>query len=177
MKSQKQFHDWIIKEPLGSGTYGNVFRCLNIKTNKSTAIKIINGESSALNETTIIKNLQGNEGIIRFFECGYELYGYCLVFELHIINLNQLRLNQPTSRFSSQTSFRLLFKMIKIVEYIHSKQIIHCDIKPDNFMISQDGDIILIDFGLSEHYQDFSYHQKSSICISQSTLRKEIYSN
>ncbi|EKE41431.1 protein kinase domain containing protein [Entamoeba nuttalli P19] len=160
MESQKQFHNWIIKEPLGSGTYGNVFRCLNTKTNKSAAIKIVNEESSALNETTIIKKLQGNKSIIQFFECGYELYGYCLVFELHIMNLNQLRLNQPTLRFSVQTSFRLLYKMIKILEYIHSKQILHCDIKPDNFMISQDGDIILIDFGLSEHYQDFSFHQK-----------------
>ena len=57
--------------------------------------------------------------------------------------------------------------MIKIVEYIHSKQIIHCDIKPDNFMISQDGDIILIDFGLSEHYQDFSYHYIITLSVKQ----------
>ena len=43
------------------------------------------------------------------------------------------------------------------LEYIHSKQIMHLDVKPGNVMIRQmDGSAILIDFGLSKHYDAVS---------------------
>lgn len=40
--------------------------------------------------------------------------------------------------------------IIEILNAIHNMQIVHCDIKPDNFMVSLDtNNIVLIDFGLA----------------------------
>ena len=49
--------------------------------------------------------------------------------------------------------------MIKRVEYIHSRRIIHRDIKPDNFTIGVDKNkhrIFIIDFGLAKKYMSSS---------------------
>ena len=46
--------------------------------------------------------------------------------------------------------------------YIHSKNILHLDIKPTNILFRRDGEVVLIDFGVSKHYDDTSGSQTSS---------------
>lgn len=38
------------------------------------------------------------------------------------------------------------------LQYVHAKGILHLDIKPANIMINQSGKAVLIDFGISKHY-------------------------
>jgi len=40
-------------------------------------------------------------------------------------------------------------EIIKGVQYIHSSNIVHRDIKPQNLMIDDEGHLKIIDFGLS----------------------------
>lgn len=39
--------------------------------------------------------------------------------------------------------------VLKAINHCHSKKVAHWDIKPENVMIGEDGQIKLIDFGLS----------------------------
>lgn len=41
-------------------------------------------------------------------------------------------------------------KVIRALIHIHASSITHKDIKPDNIMYSEDGEVKLIDFGLSQ---------------------------
>ncbi len=34
--------------------------------------------------------------------------------------------------------------------YMHSKGFVHCDVKPDNFLVSREGEVKLIDFTISQ---------------------------
>ncbi len=51
----------------------------------------------------------------------------------------------------------LAYMLSKVIEqsteglyYLHSKGYVHCDIKPDNFLVSRDGDVKVIDFTISQ---------------------------
>ena len=54
----------------------------------------------------------------------------------------------------SEMELSILFRqMVDAVEYIHSQNILHQDIKPDNFLITIDGHVRLADFGLARYHE------------------------
>ena len=58
--------------------------------------------------------------------------------------------------------FSILPFQISRIEYIHSKNFIHRDVKPDNFLmgLGKKGNLVyIIDFGLAKKYRDARTHQ------------------
>jgi serine/threonine protein kinase len=74
-------------------------------------------------------------------------------------SLEYLFENNPNKKMSIRCVCNLGYQMIEIMEEIHNKNIIHRDIKPDNFVMGR-GDkskyLYLLDFGLSKKYRSSS---------------------
>ncbi|KAF3853299.1 hypothetical protein F7725_013987 [Dissostichus mawsoni] len=70
--------------------------------------------------------------------------------------------NFCSRKFSLKTVLLLADQMISRIEYIHSKNFIHRDVKPDNFLmgLGKKGNLVyIIDFGLAKKYRDARTHQ------------------
>jgi serine/threonine protein kinase len=63
---------------------------------------------------------------------------------------------QPDYHYTEAECARLVKQMLNAVRYLHSKGIIHRDLKLENFLFSgteKDSELKMIDFGLSKHFR------------------------
>lgn len=82
-----------------------------------------------------------------------------MVFDLMGLSLEKLLSNQTGRKFSIKTVLTLAEQMVARLEFCHSRNIIHRDIKPDNFVMqSQEGPgskkVVLVDYGLAKKYRN-----------------------
>lgn len=123
-----------------------------ISINNATYFKKI-AKQSLLKEYTIIKALQ-SEHIITALNISQDektmILEYCNKGDLS----NHLRLTQI------EDIIKIFKEMCEAVEYVHSQGYCHLDIKLDNFVISDNDKLKLIDFG---HAQKSQYRVKSQL--------------
>ena len=77
---------------------------------------------------------------------------------------------QQQKKFSIKTVCMIGIQMIDRLEFIHNKNIIHRDIKPDNFVIGLENKshiIYVLDFGLSKKYRSSRTHQHIKFTINR----------
>ena len=109
-----------------------------------------------LYESKLYKILQGGVGIPHIRWYGQERDYNVLVMDLLGPSLEDL-FNFCSRRFTMKTVLMLADQMIGRIEYVHNKNFIHRDIKPDNFLMGigrHCNKLFLIDFGLAKKYRD-----------------------
>ena len=57
---------------------------------------------------------------------------------------------EHTERFDESMTRYILDQVLEGIKYLHQNGIVHRDIKPENIMIGDNGELKLIDFGLSK---------------------------
>lgn len=149
---------------IGSGSFGDIYLGTSILTGEEVAIKLecIKTKHPQLHiESKFYKMMQGGVGIPQIKWCGSEGDYNVMVMELLGPSLEDL-FNFCSRRFSLKTVLLLADQMISRIDYIHSRNFIHRDIKPDNFLmgLGKRGNLVyIIDFGLAKKYRDARTHQ------------------
>lgn len=154
-KNTQILDNYIIKEKLGSGTFGKVYLAFSKKKKREIALKIIKKKNFTSTDT-IKKILVEKEILIKihhknilklnrtmqsqnriFYELEYASNGNLLEV---IKNVKNLRLEEIK---------QIIAQIILAILHLHKNKIIYGDLKAENILIDKNGVIKLCDFNLS----------------------------
>jgi casein kinase 1 len=144
---------------LGGGSFGEIYLGEQLSTKEEVAIKLESERTrpaQLMNEFRTYKILTGAVGIPNIRWYGVEGEYNVLVMDLLGKSLEDL-LVQCHRRFSLKTVLMIADQLISRIEYLHSKNLVHRDIKPDNFVVGAGKNanlIYVIDLGLTKKYRD-----------------------
>lgn len=145
------------KSVIGAGTYGKVFKGLNVYTRKLVALKKIKMEGerdgfpvTAVREIKLLQSLR-HPNIVNLQEVMVEKNDCFMVFEYLSHDLTGL-LNHPSYKLDPAQKKHLAKQMFEGLDYLHKRGVLHRDIKAANILVSSEGILKLADFGLARFY-------------------------
>ena len=159
---EKQVGDYLLNEEIGSGGFAKVVLGTHIPTGEKVAIKIMDKEQilsdelnkeRVLSEIAILKIVRHNN-IIKLYEVMetpqkiFLVMEYCDGGELFDYIVSKQHLSEKQACLFFQ-------ELIDALTYLHSQNIVHRDVKPENILLENFGKSMtckLIDFGISRTY-------------------------
>eukprot|EP00428_Durinskia_dybowskii_P036809 CAMPEP_0170280410 /NCGR_PEP_ID=MMETSP0116_2-20130129/40218_1 /TAXON_ID=400756 /ORGANISM="Durinskia baltica, Strain CSIRO CS-38" /LENGTH=483 /DNA_ID=CAMNT_0010531739 /DNA_START=48 /DNA_END=1496 /DNA_ORIENTATION=- len=144
---------------LGSGCFGEVWVGVDHESGEAVAVKFEEILSGFLDrEVAILQAIQQSgpqQGFARLIYSGREAGGFtCMVMELLGDSLLQ-RLTAAGGSLAPKTVVLVAEQALHCLEYLHSKGVVHRDVKPENFLTGRGArthHLYLIDFGLSAEF-------------------------
>ena len=161
---ERQIGEYLIKDLIGTGGFAKVYRAIHIPTKETVAIKIINKEElfqedinrkRLLLEISSLKKVK-HKNIIKLYEIMetpetiYLVMEYCNNGELFDFIVDKKNLDEK----QACTFFQ---EVIDALTYLHSLNIVHRDVKPENILLNTINRKIrckLIDFGISRTFEN-----------------------
>ena len=155
---------FLLSRKLGAGAFGEIWQSTNTLTGEEAALKFedVTARHQQLYAECKIylwfhSELSAmNQAIPQVYYYGVEGKNNIMVMDLLGSSLED-NFNNSGKKLSMKTVLMVADQMIKRMEYIHSRKIIHRDIKPDNFSVGYGKNkhrIYVFDFGLAKKYMN-----------------------
>ena len=147
---------------IGSGSYGTVVQAIYLETNEEVAVKIVNKENkkqilNLKSEINILKQLK-HKCIIEFkhyIETKTKIFIIMEYIKHGTLKSLIDKRNADKLNFTEEEVSLIMKSLFEAINYIHSFEIVHRDVKPENILIEDLKDlskIKLCDFGLSAQF-------------------------
>ncbi|CAJ1340202.1 unnamed protein product [Effrenium voratum] len=149
-----------VMNPLGKGSFGQVVRGFDFKTNNCVALKMVRNKKrfhhQALVEVKILehlreRDLESTSNVVHMMDYFYFRNHLCITFELLSINLYEFIKNNNFQGVSLGLIRRFAIQLLAALRFLRKQHIIHCDLKPENILLKNPtkSGIKVIDFGSS----------------------------
>uniref|UniRef100_A0A673KER8 cyclin-dependent kinase n=1 Tax=Sinocyclocheilus rhinocerous TaxID=307959 RepID=A0A673KER8_9TELE len=144
---------YIKLDKLGEGTYATVFKGRSKLTDNLVALKEIRLEHeegapcTAIREVSLLKDLK-HANIVTLHDIVHTDKSLTLVFEYLDKDLKQY-MDDCGNIMSMHNVKIFLFQILRGLAYCHKRKVLHRDLKPQNLLINERGELKLADFGLA----------------------------
>lgn len=144
LKQGSKFKQYILQKQIGQGSYGEVWSAIDSRKNRMVALKWMKNifehttfARRALREIAILKAVRGDSLFVQLLdvfipplEDPLTFRSICLVFELYDTSLWDYKIT------SQAELYQISSQILQGIACLHSRGIVHRDIKPGNIMIN-----------------------------------------
>src|SRR6202048_2201675 len=162
-----------IQSPLGAGGMGEVYRARDTRLDRSVAIKILSAAFSAdcdrldrFEQEARSASALNHPNIVTIYELGQD--GSTHYIALELVEGKTLRELLVSGLLPMLKAIEIAAQVAEGLTKAHEAGITHRDLKPENLMVSHDGFVKILDFGLAKHTSPSG--ECSDVCSTSASL-------
>lgn len=175
-KAKLGFNDFVILQTLGTGSFGRVHLVKLRSTGKFFAMKVLKKAEvvrlkqveHTINEKTILEQID-HPYLVHLYGTFQDAHNLYMVLE-YVVGGELFSFLRKSQRFPNHISKFYAAEVILAFEYLHSKNFIYRDLKPENLLLDLNGNIKITDFGFAKHVPDITW----TLCGTPDYLAPEI---
>ena len=181
----KRLGRYLIREMVGSGTHGNVYKGYDPYVGRMVALKVGKLAENAKNEEASLSAHQNlfkearttgflqHPNIVSLYDVGVEHEFYYIVMEYVEGKTLTYYCSEDHNELSDnpQNIIKLFYECCLALQYSHNNKVLHRDIKPSNIMLTKDKKVKIMDFSIAIRSQSES--QASQIIGSPTYMSPE----
>lgn len=152
-------HNYQEIDIIGHGTSGIIAKVKHLPTGEIRCMKRIDfskpnfDTKEVMHEIEIIQKLD-HPSIIKYYENFRDGKWFCIIMEFADNDDLETFLKYQKAPLPEDEILRIGCQILSAVSYIHSRGVVHRDLKPVNILLYKNGLIKIIDFGLSKFASD-----------------------
>ena len=155
---------YLLEELVGEGGMANVYRAMDLKEQRTVAVKILKEECTESeemvrrfkNESKAISILN-HPGIVKVYDVSVtDKIQYMVMEYVDGITLKEY-LSLRGCPLTWKETLHFITQVLEALSHAHSKGVVHRDVKPQNIMLQSNGQVKLMDFGIARFSQAENY--------------------
>ena len=158
-----------LQQPLGTGGMAVVYLARDLMLERAVAVKILKQDFSTddsfrkrfRQEARAAANLS-HPNIVTVHDFGMDGDNFYFVME-HMPGKDLKTIIRERGRFPIKEALNLIIQAAEGLGYAHRAGLVHCDVKPQNFLVSPDQQLKVTDFGIARALSTIHPEEKSDV--------------